>query len=75
MKKFYAICPGKIMSRYDKQVHYISAGQLARLYGVDIRKCVVIDRSRPESFLGRDLSKYTMLSPRYNGNYNKIITS
>ncbi len=66
----YALRPGTMISKHDKQVHYINAEQLARLYGVDYRKCVVIDATREETYLGRDLSKYVMLWPRYDGDYS-----
>lgn len=68
--KRYALCPGFIISRYDKQKHYIGAEHLARLYGVNYHQCVIIDRQRPETYLGRNLSKYIMLRPHYNSNYH-----
>ena len=66
----YALCPGYITSKNDGDLHYISAMQLAELYGVNIRKCIVVDFDRPETYMGRDLSKYIKLRPKYYGNYN-----
>lgn len=37
----YVLHPGPVRSRTDGQVHHINERQLAFLYGVDMRECVV----------------------------------
>ena len=41
MKPKYVICPGKVISKTDGQLHYIGPMQLMRLYGVDPRECEI----------------------------------
>ncbi len=65
----YALIPGFVTSKNGKQMHYINAEQLARLYKVNYKKCIVIDFNNPKTYLGRDSSKYIKLSPRVDGNY------
>lgn len=38
----YAVYPGYMVSRVDKDVHYITAEMLMRLYGVDPAECLVV---------------------------------
>lgn len=71
MKKI-AIHPGEIMSKNDGQIHKIGARQLAELYGVDLRDCIVWEQDRPESYLGRNPDDYYHLYPRYYGDYKEI---
>jgi len=67
----YVLFPGFIISKYDGDSHYITARQLAELYGVDIRKCLIIYRDRPESHRGYHKSDDDIeLYPDYHGNYN-----
>lgn len=66
-KKKYLVVGGKIESKNDRDVHYISPMQLVRLYGVDPRDCVLV--SDAEDLRGRDCEGLTILSPRYDGNY------
>lgn len=40
----YVLHPGYITSAHDGQDHFIGGPRLARLYGVDIKQCVWIDR-------------------------------
>jgi hypothetical protein len=64
------VYPGYVRSVYDGQQHYIGARTLMRLYGVNPAECVVWDRERPETFLGRDVSGLIPLYPqRYWRNY------
>jgi hypothetical protein len=44
----YALHPGPMISRGDGQLHHITSGQLARLYNVPLRECVVIDVKAPD---------------------------
>lgn len=67
----YVLCPGMVTSRYDGQDHYVSARQLARLYGVDMKLCVIF-ATNPGRSLSEDRSRYPgliFLGPRYNGDY------
>ena len=64
----YVVCPGKVHSQRDRDVHYINAEELMRLYGVDPRECVVCygdDRDLGKSFKG-----LITLHPRYDGDYD-----
>ena len=40
-KPCYILFPGMVVSKADGDVHYIDAPTLARLYGLDIRECIV----------------------------------
>jgi len=42
MKPKYLIWPGHVRSKFDKQLHYISARQIAELYRVNPRECVFV---------------------------------
>lgn len=63
----YAVYPGNVRSQHDGDFHYIGFRQLCELYGVSPALC--IDMSRPESRVGRDLSKLVALRPSYRGDY------
>lgn len=66
-QKKFALHPGEIVSNADGQRHFISAGKLAGLYGVDITECVVIPldstHQRPDLI---------NLWPRHDGNYPNL---
>jgi hypothetical protein len=63
----YAVHPGFVFSQHDDDYHYIGAGQLMDLYGVDPRECVTV---RPDmNKLGRGYSDLIDLYPRYYGDY------
>ena len=58
------------MSKSDGQRHFISAPELARLYGVNYKKCHVVYRDRPETSQGLVERKDDVhLYPDYNGDY------
>ena len=63
MSPRYLLCPGYVISRHDGDKHYIGPGALAKLYGVDLRECVVLGRGQKP---GRALIP---LRPRENGDY------
>ena len=65
MKKWLAIHPGKI-TYDDGDEHYISAPRLMELYRVNPDECIVWDRERPETYLGRRWKDYEHLYPAYN---------
>jgi len=69
MKK-YAIHPGWINSRFDSDIHYISADRLANLYHLKPGNYIIWDIERPETYLGRDFKDYTHLYPRSDGDYS-----
>ena len=66
----YVLCPGTVASQVDLDTHYISATQLAKLYGVRLTECIV----RPTA-TSTDYLEWTppegaiLLRPRYNGDY------
>lgn len=74
MAKLYAIYPGVVTSRYDGDCHYISAAQLARLYGVSIGECVVVEWGDYSKPWRRESIAYAStlipLIPRYSGDYS-----
>jgi len=70
--------PGEIRSKYDGDRHFISASQLARLYGVLPTDNVIIATSI-KSLVGHGLTldrikreQWYELSPRYDGKYENI---
>ena len=66
----YAVYPGYVLSR-DGNRHYITASQLANLYRVNSRECIVIDPIRPETSFGLNTNNLINLYPRDDGNYKK----
>lgn len=64
----YVLCPGHIRSQHDGQSHYVGAGQLARLYGVALRDCVVFDPQRAGT-AEHYPPDWTWLGPRFDGRY------
>lgn len=68
--KRFILHPGYVRSTYDGQEHYISAGQLARLYGVDQQECVV--HSEHSKFERDPEIRVLMpLFPRQDGKYKE----
>jgi hypothetical protein len=65
----YLLCPGSVMSKVDRQYHYISAEQLAKLYSVRMDQCEI----RPERMFARlgwrQPEGLIELHPRYDGDY------
>jgi hypothetical protein len=64
----YLLCPGWVTSKNDGQKHYIDGPQLARLYGLSLRDCVILDGRR--SRIIREYEELTRLAPRFDGNYS-----
>ena len=73
MKKKYLCIAGEVISKYDGQKHFISAYRLADLYGVDRRECIYTNENS-EKLLGRDVSNFIQLRPRFDGNYTLPIS-
>lgn len=64
----YVLCPGNVRSSTDDQIHFISAYELARLYKVDIKSCIVFDSRYPHKNKNID-PNLTFLYPKYDGDY------
>ncbi len=55
MSQRYVLYPGLVADSLDRQLHFVSASALTRLYGVDMQDCVVFDPSphnRAENYDG-----------------------
>jgi hypothetical protein len=63
----FALHVGDVISPNDGDVHHISAPALARLYGVSLRECVVVDPDRPDGVVGVDLDRLLHLYPSSQG--------
>lgn len=68
MKK-YIVYGDFIISRTDGQMHYITAYTTMRLYGLNERECILIDRDRLDKARELDTSKFISLYPDYAGKY------
>jgi len=72
-EKRYFLHPGEVKSKNDDDVHYISAPELARLYGLDYKKCHIIYDEHRERYAGYKKQPGDIhLWPKYSGDY-KII--
>lgn len=69
----YILHPGEVMSRTDGDRHYIDAFQLARLYGVDWKECIVFVGSN-SNFDYTNIEGDVHLYPRYDGDCKKVCT-
>lgn len=63
----YLIYPGVVRSPVDGDLHYVSATELASLYGVDYSECRVHD---VYTRLPPDQQNLPILVPRANGKYD-----
>lgn len=64
MKLKYLVVPDYVLSKNDKQWHWVGAADLIRLYKVDPRECFIFNPERrlyPDSLIE--------LYPKYNGDY------
>lgn len=59
------LCPGRLISKNDGDVHHVSAGQLAALYGVPFSRCVVWTANSPWSPRPEDVVLYPQQSGKY----------
>lgn len=74
----YVICPGTTVSRTDGNRHFISAGELMRLYGVNPAECVICPSVFDDSLAAdvtrtlvhRNHKSAVWLAPRSDGNYS-----
>lgn len=68
MKK-YLVIAGKVISKFDGDLHKISCIQLCRLYKVNLNDCIFADEGTPAGVSGLDLLKFEkILRPQYDGN-------
>ena len=70
----YVLCPGRVTSASDGDRHYISAMQLARLYGVPYAACEIYEPAPywPTSFYRWRREKWASLiwlHPKPDGDY------
>ena len=64
----YILHPGDVKSRTDGDWHYIDAFQLAKLYGLNIRDCIIFAGSNA-SVGYVEIEGDIHLYPRYDGDY------
>ncbi len=61
----YVLHPGTVVSKVDGDLHFITAAQLAQLYGVRFDECIA-----RETFEARECPAGLIhLYPRFDGNY------
>lgn len=73
----YALFPGHVTSKTDGDVHFVGAQDLARLYGVNMRECVVLPfpKTAAEEVRWQEMYKFVVqfelikLRPQYDGDY------
>lgn len=65
----FALHPGHITSKGDGQVHYVSAGQLAKLYELRNYEWFIWNDTYDSRF--RTWSEYVHLYPNYHGDYGR----
>ena len=71
----YALFPGHVTSKRDGDWHHVDARQLAWLYNVPPRECVVVRETlnpREREILLEHIKRQGLieLRPRYDGNYS-----
>ena len=69
----YLLCPGWVRSRVDGDRHYVTASQLAALYGVPLSACLVLPEIGPERavvLFRATGQKLIELKPRSDGRYS-----
>lgn len=67
--KRYILHTGYVESKSDGQRHFIGAAELARLYGVDMRNCVVDDENGQNMRGFKPTPDDVHLWPSYRGDY------
>ena len=67
----YVVCPDFVISQTDGDRHWISASALIRLHGLNPKECLIVDKNRPETYLGREhlIVELPNFYPRYGGEY------
>ena len=69
----YIIHPGPMESKVDGDIHFITAGQLIKLYGVDPKDCIIREMNDRRREIDPEKCKH--LYPLYNGDYSNVIQS
>ena len=64
--------PGTVVSQTDHDVHYVSSGRLASLYGVRLQDCIIITGHQSETLGYRAQAGDVHLHPRSDGNYHRL---
>lgn len=67
----YIVYDGKVKSKNDGDIHYISHQQVIRLFGVNPTECLLVNR--PDWFRGYSkefLETLKVLQPKQNGDYS-----
>ena len=75
--KRYLVRPSQVVSKHDRDRHYIGAAELMRLHAVHPRECIVIgpDEDWPRGFgpleteAQREAAGLMLLTPDFKGNY------
>lgn len=63
--------PGRVGSKNDGEVHFVTAAMLCHLYGLNLQKVVIV--RGPEGMAGRRRSEQDRhFYPRFDGNYQKV---
>nr|DAN05383.1 MAG TPA: hypothetical protein [Caudoviricetes sp.] len=66
----YIVYGMPIISNNDGQRLYIGAYNVAKLYKISPRECILIDHNDKIKLKGLDTNKYIELYPVYDGNYS-----
>ncbi|MBL7141786.1 hypothetical protein ISS21_01675 [Patescibacteria group bacterium] len=68
--KRYICFGGRVISRHDRDIHFVSAYRVAELYGLNPNECYFANEEEPATYYGlpKDLPKFF---PRGDGNYKK----
>jgi hypothetical protein len=69
MEKQYMLHPGRVISKTDRQEHFIDAPTLARLYGVKLHDCLIVPISDALYPGHSERLDVIHLYPKSNGDY------
>ncbi len=72
-EKRYVLCPGYVKSKTDGQEHFITAGQLAHLHGVNPAECYVRTWGMDPDLVPKHWEKLKHLYPSYHGLYRDAV--
>ena len=62
----YLVMPMEVISENDGDTHFITAGQLMKLYGVPPKECLVYN----DKLIGHVIDGLIKLTPRADGDYS-----
>lgn len=69
VRKKYLVVGGRVISRWDGDVHYVSPQALCGLYKVHPDECEFVTEDEYETSQYRYDDNLIVLRPRYDGNY------